>query len=199
MAQKSCLYLYHCLQGQMHYLILNSKICEVAHSAHSNSLQPTFPSCHGPDMNRNSPWRREEEVGGLGSILPTINSPSEHTWLYWCKYLSYSPPQHLDHMVTAGARCSPWISAGKLDGIISRLRGSVLDKQADFFSPLKTKIIEKNKTKQARQCTHPMGLVPALLVGVFVVLFSSSDNGVTQATCRAHWSLHSRCVCLCAW
>lgn len=49
------------------------------HSAHSNSPQPTFPSCHGPDMNPNSPWRREEEVGGLGSLLPTINSPSEHT------------------------------------------------------------------------------------------------------------------------
>lgn len=79
MAQKSCLYLNHRPQGQMHYLILNSKICEVAHSTHSNSPQPTFPSCHGPDMNPNSPWRREEEVGGLGSLLPTSDSPSGHT------------------------------------------------------------------------------------------------------------------------
>lgn len=55
MAQKSCLYLYHCLQGQMHYLILNSKICDVAHSAHSKQPIANFPSCHGPDMNLNSP------------------------------------------------------------------------------------------------------------------------------------------------
>lgn len=51
MAQKSCLYLYHCLQGQMHYLILNSKICDVAHSAHSKQ----------PIANLSlMPWSRHE-------------------------------------------------------------------------------------------------------------------------------------------
>lgn len=73
--------------------------------------------------------------------------------LYWCKYLSYSPPQHLDYMVTAGARCSHWISGGKLDGIISHLRGSFLDKQTDFFFSFKNQDYwgeKKNKLDKAR-------------------------------------------------
>lgn len=42
MAQKSCLYLYHCPPGQMHYLILNSKICEVAILLIATAHSPPF-------------------------------------------------------------------------------------------------------------------------------------------------------------
>lgn len=147
MAQKSWLYLNHRPQGQMHYLILNSKICEVAHSAHRNSPQPTFPSCHGPDMNPNSPWRREEEVGGLGSLLPTINSPSEHTcftdvniylivhpntWITWWQLEPGVPTESL---------VANWTELSAVFGEASWTNRQI------FFFPLKTKIIEEKKTK----------------------------------------------------
>lgn len=198
MAQKSWLYLNHRPQGQMHYLILNSKICEVAHSAHSNSPQPTFPSCHGSDMNPSSPWRREEEVGGLGSLLPTIDSPSEHTcftdvniylivhpntWITWWQLEPGVPTEYL---------VANWTELSAV------FREASWTNRQIFFS-FKNQDYWGKKKNQARQRTHPKGLVPALLLGVFVVPFSSSDDGVTWAMFRAHWSLHSRCVCLCAW